>query len=381
MPVLERCQEAPSEMVRRLTTYQQISRRQLQELCLALGLDSQMRDYVAVQSFLLDCWGDREVPPLAPFPSRIGDDHSPYEYSVQFARDSIEVRLLLEAQAGMPGLGPNQQAALALTDKISQRYGVDTSRFRLIQDLFCPEDPHGPFSLWHAACLDRQGQPAFKIYLNPQVHGGVIPPGDLIAEAASRLGVSRQMQPVLKTVMRAGGVPNYFSLDLAPRLGMRTKLYFSHQDTDARTLEAIFSLCPRHLAGDVINFCEAMVGHSGALTKKPVCYCFSFVEGAEAPIAVTLHLPVAHYLESDALVLHHVSSFMAKHGMPVREYQRAITGVARRALGAGVGLQSYASYRREQNGMKLTVYLSPELFCGLSSQFPPPYAGLQSGAG
>lgn len=369
-------------MVRNLTTYKEISRCQLQDLCYALGLDDQVRSYLAVQSFLLESWGEREVPPLAPYPSRIGDDHSPYEYSVQFARDAIELRLLLEAQASVPGLWANQQAALALNNRITERYGVDTSRFQAVQDLFCPEDPHGPFSLWHAVCLDAESNPAFKIYLNPQVQSGVISPRELVIEAAERLGMSPQIKRVLDAVVRKGGVPNYFSLDLSMRLGMRTKLYFSHQDVDARELEAIFSLCPRHLAGDVSNFCQSMLGHAGPLTKKkPVCYCFSFVEGSDAPISVTLHLPIAHYLVSDALVLHHVSGFMAQHGMPVREYQRAVTSLARRALGSTVGLQSYASFRRERSGMKLTIYLSPELFSGISSQFPPPNSGLQSGAG
>jgi hypothetical protein len=202
------------------------------------------------------------------------------------------------------------------------------------------------------------------------VHNGVSPE-QLIAEASARLGMRERTLPILQEVMRRGGVPNYFSLDLASRLGMRTKYYFAHRDVSPDQLEQIFALCPGHVPGDVVAFCRAMLGNSAPLGKKAVCYCFSFVEGSDAPVAVTLHLPVAHYLGSDALILHHVSAFMAEHRMPVRRYQQAVTALARRALGSSVGLQSYASFRRESGEIKLTVYLSPELFSGHSSQFPP----------
>lgn len=362
-----------------MTTYQHISRRQLLELCHALGLGPHARDYLAVQSFLMEPWGEKDVPALAPYPSRIGDDHSPYEYSVQFTRDTVELRLLLEAQASRLGLYANQQAALQLNARIAERFGVDFSRFEQLVELFCPSDPHGPFSLWHAVCFEPEGRPDFKLYLNPQVHGG-IPAEQLIAEASDRLGMQRAM-PILREVMSRGGVPNYFSLDLASRLGMRTKYYFAHRDVSPKDLEQIFALCPGHVPGDVLEFCQAMLGNQQRLTRKAVCYCFSFAEGSDRPVAVTLHLPVAHYLESDALILHHVSAFMAERRMPVREYQQAVTALARRGLGSRVGLQSYASFRREKGEIKLTVYLSPELFSGLSSQFPPPILGARSGAG
>ena len=81
---------------------------------------------------------------------------------MQFAKRSIELRLLLEAQAATPGLHANQVAALGLNRKLAERYGVDLSRFQVLQDLFCPDNPQGPFSLWHAACFDRAGRPNFK---------------------------------------------------------------------------------------------------------------------------------------------------------------------------------------------------------------------------
>ena len=352
-----------------VTTYGQISSLQLYQLCGALGLADRAHEYQAVQAFLMESWQAREVPQLAPYPSRIGDDHSPYEYSLQFGQTSVELRLLLEAQATLPGLHANQVAAQALNQRVAQRYGVDFSRFAQLQNLFCPEDPHGPFSLWHAVCFDAAGQPDFKIYLNPQVHAGTSG-RDLTTEAVSRLGLSGVATPIIERVVAAGGIPNYFSLDLAARLGSRVKLYFSHEDASLADLESIFALAASNRAGDVSRFCRAILGADTRLNRKPVCYCFSFVAGSDAPVAVTFHLPVAHYVASDALVLNNVSAFMAAEGLPVKAYQRAVRSLARRDLAGSLGLQSYASFRRERSGLKLTVYLSPELFAAPYAQFP-----------
>ena len=351
-----------------MTTYARVSALQLQYLCEALGLSANARDYLAVQSVLMEPWSSRQLPPLAPYPSQIGDDHSPYEYSVQFARSSVELRLLVEAQATIANLGNNQRAAQALSRRLQDKFGLDTARLRAVEDLFLPKDPHGPFSLWHAACFDGAGRPDFKVYLNPRVTGGA--GSEVLTEAVARLGLADAAKPIIERVASLGGTANYFSLDLGQRLGSRIKLYFSHMDATHAELEAVFALAPLNIPGDVTAFCRAIVGEGTPLTKKPVCYCFSFVEGVSQPIAVTFHLPVAHYLESDALVLHHVSAFMARHGMPVAQYQRAVTALARRALGTSVGLQSYASFRRERSGLKLTVYLSPELFSAPYAQFP-----------
>jgi DMATS type aromatic prenyltransferase len=342
-------------------SYRQASSAQLYDLCQALGLEDRAGRYLDVQSWLMDPWGTREVPPIAPYPSRIGDDHSPYEYSVQFSNLAVELRLLLEAQAEPPSLLANQAAASTLNARIVDQFQVDLSRFRLIEDLFCPSEPRGSFSLWHAVCFDPSGNPDFKLYTNPRAQT-VDSNTALMMEAVSRLGLTEAAKPVMEAVSARGGIPNYFSLDLAVRLGSRVKLYFEHTDASVADLESIFASAPSNTPGDVTQFCQAIVQGVTRFSRKPVCYCFSFVEGTPHPISVTLHLPVAHYIESDALILNNVSRFMASRELPVREYQRAVAAMARRALGTASGLQSYVSFRKERGGLKFTVYLSPELF-------------------
>jgi DMATS type aromatic prenyltransferase len=352
-----------------MTSYRQLSSAQLFDLCNALGLGNAARQCLAVQSFVMGPWHEREVPSLAPYPSRIGDDHSPYEYSVQFARDAAEVRLLFEAQATVPSLHANQFAAEALNERIARQFGVDFSQFDQLGNLFCPTDPHGPFSLWHAVCFDSAGRPDFKIYLNPQVVAGVSGQ-DLMTEGVARLGLSHAAKPLIDELVARGGVPNYFSLDLGQRLGSRVKLYFSHSNPTLEDLESIFALAPSNHAGDVTRFCKAILGRAVPFSRKPLCYCFSLVAGAAAPVAVTFHLPVAHYSENDAVILNRVKAFMVSEGLPAARYERAVLALSRRDLDKSLGLQSYVSFRREPAGLKLTVYLSPELFAAPYAQFP-----------
>jgi len=77
---------------------------------------------------------------------------------------------------------------------------------------------------------------------------------------------------------------------------------------------------------------------------------------------MTLHLPIAHYVDSDEVTAGRVARFLRQHGLDDMSYRRAINVFAPRALDDGAGVQSYASYRREAEGLRFSAYLSPELF-------------------
>jgi hypothetical protein len=166
--------------------------------------------------------------------------------------------------------------------------------------------------------------------------------------------------------MRRGGERdelNYFSLDLSDESSARVKVYLCHRDATAADLERCFSVAPLHQHGDVAEFCFDMVGHGGPFTNKPVSSCFSFVEGAERPLAATFHLPIAHYVDNDSVVTDRVSKFLRKHELFGSDrYRGMIDRFSSRPTSSGVGTQSYTSFRRDPKGMRLTVYLSPELF-------------------
>ena len=344
-----------------MATYQDIAQSQLRGLTQALGLSRDAERHEEVRARLFEGWGDAEVPAKPSYLSSIGDDHSPFEYSIALGPDANELRLLFEAQAREPSLSANRSAAISFNERLAP-YGASLSRFDRIRDLFLPENPDGPFTLWHAVTFGS-GQPDFKVYLNPGARGPAHAWG-IITEALSRLGLGGAVK-TLKAAANRGGVldqPNYFSLDLSRAANARVKVYLRHPDATAAELERAFSHAPRHRAGDVTEFCRSMIGHVGPFTSKPASSCFSFVEGSEQPLAATLHLPVAHYLDNDASIRRRVMAYLESHRLSADAYDRALAAMASRPLDLTRGTQSYASYRREATGIRVTAYMSPELF-------------------
>jgi DMATS type aromatic prenyltransferase len=347
-----------------MKTYNQVAIVQLEALCNAIGFDKHTTAFAAIQKFLFEGWGDKEIPAQPFYPSAIGDDHSPFEFSIAFSRKSAELRLLFETQADRPSLLDNQHAALAFNRRLAKQYKINLERFDRVKDLFLVPDPKPPFSFWHAACFEPGEEPDFKLYLNPQVQG----PDrahELICEALGRLGFGKAAISMIEDAAWRGrdlDELNYFSLDLSNAPNARVKVYFRHSNATARELERTFKLAPTHRPGDLVDYCQAMVRSEGPFTKKPVSSCFSFVEGSDVPSAVTFHFPIAHYLPDDATIAERITSYLLSQNMAATSYARALTAFANRSFGADVGIQSYASYRREKSGMRLTAYLSPELF-------------------
>ncbi len=349
-----------------MATYDDIAALQLRSLCRALGLEHQFQDYLAIQQLLFEPWGRREVPAHPPYPCWVSDDHTPYEYSVAFGADGIECRILCEAQAETPSLRANMKTARAQTARLRERLGADLRRFDAIEDLFCPDDPGPRFPLWHAVCFAAGKKPEFKIYLNPQARGRERAT-DLAAEALKRLGFPGVPRLLMDQAAWRGpsrDVLTYLSLDLCDKPSARVKVYFCHDAATAGDIERSFAVAPTHRPGDVERFCAAIAGQLGPFAQKPVVSCFSFVEGSEAPWAVTFHLPIAKYASDDALVVDRMAAFLAPQPGIQDAYVRAIRAFAYRPLAQSVGLQSYVSFRREKSDLRFGVYLSPDVFRG-----------------
>ena len=347
-----------------MPSYSRIGEHLLAKLCAGLELDAQFAEYAATQSRMFGSWAEAEVIERPPYLSLIGDDHSPFEYSVAFSGERCELRLLFEVQGDSPDSAANQRAALAFTDSIAPLYGASLDRFQTIRSLFMSDGEPGPFSLWHGIRFDAR-VPDLKIYLNPQTFGPAraLP---LVSEALGRLGLSGAV-PVIEEVVRArGGLDelSYFSLDLSAADSARVKVYFRHNAASAWDIEKIFSLSPTHRAGDVIDFSLAMVGSADMFRNKPVTSCFAFTQASQRPSAATFHLPIAHYTPDDATSIARSAAFLTANGQAIgaEKLVRAARGLANRPLGSGIGVQSYASFRREAAQLRFTAYLSPELY-------------------
>ena len=345
-----------------METFHQNAQAQLRKLCAALGLTGDQSRFETLLSWMFKGWGELAIPEQVRFPSAIGDDHSPFEFSVAFGPNDVELRLLLEAQGEPPSLIANRDAALAFNRRLAPM-GVSFERFTKVHDLFMPNVPSSPFTLWHAVGM-RAGRAAdFKIYLNPQVRGPA-EAWDTVTEALGRLGLSNVVPTLRKAMGRGSDVDllAYFSLDLSEAPTSRVKIYFQHLHATAAEVERVFALAPTSQPGDVLSFCRAVAGSIGPFSRKAVSTCLSFVQGNDQPTAATFHLPIAHYVDRDSETVTRVQSFMHSVGLSDAPYTRALSAFAPRALAAGAGVQSYASFRREPNGIRVTAYLSPELF-------------------
>jgi DMATS type aromatic prenyltransferase len=345
-------------------SYSARAESELFRLCASLGYEEHFESCRDIQREMLGGWGDAAIPGQPAYASEIGDDHSPYEFSLQFEQGGVELRLLVEAQGNEPTAGANRDAALELNRRLQDRYSLDMTRFSRVSDLFLSANPTPPFSLWHAVCWYPGTLPGFKLYLNPRARGGDNA-RELLDEALVRLGFDSETRSYFDKVAPSPKDEfRYFSLDLSAGMKSRVKIYVTHHGAGAKELEQVMSVSPHHQAGDVMDFCEAMTGHDGPFMLKPVTTCVSFIEGRAEPYATTLHLPIAHYVDNDQVTATRVARFLSENDLDDMSYRRAINVFAPRALEDGVGVQSYASYRREEEGLHFSAYLSPLVFWG-----------------
>jgi DMATS type aromatic prenyltransferase len=347
------------------TSYLLQGTSRLVRLCRATGLEDQTESVLAMFSRLLAPWGDDLPGDVPSWPSEVGDDHTPYEFSAAFG-DRTELRLLVEPLGSPPSLESNRDRALAVLADLAKDHPISMERLDKVRDLFLPEKPQGLFSLWLGVSFSP-GAPDVKLYLNPEAQG----PGRaaaLIEEAMVRLGFPKGWHAISQYIGKRGRELDelkYFSLDVTPSETARVKVYARHLAATADDCEYAASVARSHKPGDVADFVRAMApGSGGELQGRPPATCLAFVEGTDdKPAAVTHHFPVnGGYAENDAVVATRVHDYLVAKGTSPDAYDQCFQAIAERPLDAGIGLQSYASLRRDKKGMRLTAYFPLELF-------------------
>jgi DMATS type aromatic prenyltransferase len=337
-----------------------VGHAKLEALCEALDMNSELGSASRLFDLLGASWAGRRLRSAHPA-SDITDDSSPFEFSLAVEDGAPELRMLVEAQGRPFTPAANWVAAWRLTEQLGQTYGVSLDRARQIADLFEPNHETRVFSLWHAACLRPGRAPTLKLYFNPMARGeaGV---DATMKEAFARLGQSDCYEWIREHAMLRGDQDRfaYMSLDLGNHAEARTKVYIAHRNATSHDAERVMAAVAGHVAGDAVDFCDAMVGNHGPFNQRPLLTCMAFVAGKPAPSTVTLHLPIRCYAPNDQVVLERVGKFLS----PVEAglHERAVRSMASRPLEAGAGMQTYTSFRRVEGRKRLTVYLSPEVY-------------------
>jgi DMATS type aromatic prenyltransferase len=285
----------------------------------AIGFGAKAAGVVELFRKLISPWGEQPITARPEWHSDVGEDHTPYEFSIALGGPEPELRILLEAQAKEKTLEAYWKAGQALSELLAQEVGADLTRLRQIEDLFVPQDGEALFSVWHAICFWPSRPPEVKLYVNPQCRGRG-QTAALFEEALSRLGCERPWSFLTENVMTRGPELDelkYFSLDLKPGLKARIKVYLRHHEATSADLERVMSAAHSHRPGDAIDFCRAVVHSDGPFSLKAPATCFSLVEGDnERPSAATLYLPTTHYA---------ISARLACRRRPTRQGSRPLS--------------------------------------------------------
>ncbi len=321
----------------------------------------------SVLSRMILPWGARALSTAPMWPSDIGNDNSPFEFSVVLA-PAAEIRLVVEAQATVPGFRATRDACLRLNAALAE-FGADLNGVEVLRDIFLPDVLHARFALWHAVTL-APGRLRPKAYFNPQILG----PGHankLVESALTRLGMPDAWPTIVSALPNAprGQDIRYFALDMDQPGLPRAKVYRYLEGATTDHLEQLAALRPDYVRGEVTEFCRAMTGASVAFTSRPPCVYMAFSRASRHPSDVTLQIPIGHYASNDGVARERIYAYLRTRGLDADLYDRALRAAAHRPLEAGTGLHSDVSLRTGVTPARVTVYFAAELY-GVQSARP-----------
>jgi DMATS type aromatic prenyltransferase len=341
-----------------------LAAERLSKLCAAARFGAHGDEVIRTFRSLVSPWADAPVNRRSTWVSEISDDNTPIEFSVAIADGKPEVRVLFEAQAEEPTLKAHRAAGIALNQRLEREFGADLGRFRLLQDLFLPEDLRGAFAVWSSVVFSPGRAPSFKAYFNPQAQGPGRAPA-LVEEALFRLGFRRAWGVLTRAALRRGphlDEIKYFALDLTSERHARVKVYVHHHAATPDDLEVACGMADSYVPGEAREFTRAMRGGDQRLTLRAPFTCDSFVEELDdRPAATTLYVPICAYARDDDDARLRVRDYLVAQGSDPALYEAILRGFANRPLDAGVGMQSWVAHRRYEGRARLTVYLGTEL--------------------
>lgn len=340
---------------------------QLARLCDVAGFESAQTP-VALLHDLLGPVGEQDLFEPMPWPSDIADDTTPVEFSVNFdSTGSPEVRILGERVADTNPSNPaNITAARGLMTDLADRYELNLDRFRAVEDVFLPPDPHGKFGLWYSFIFKPDRKPKFKVYLNPDAQGPERAP-ELVATGLRRLGFDAAHDGSIQKSLRNTGNDHFsfFSLDLDDTPTSRVKLYVSHEGADASDVARAAEAVPGVDPGRIQDFCMVAGDRTGPFDGRPLLSSYTFIDSwGNEPATYTLYVPIRDYVNDDAEARYRVETLMREQGLDPAHLRSLLAAVSDRRLNDGVGLIAHVSLRLGAVEPGMTIYLSSEAYGG-----------------
>ncbi|KAF3059987.1 Aromatic prenyltransferase, DMATS type [Daldinia childiae] len=355
--------------------------RRLSDLSQAIEQDETAKNQLLeTLVFATKDWGHNSVPKELDTTGWISNfiyDRSPFEYSVQLDRNTGDAQLyfLIEARSEEDSLVRFQESARRLDSDTVAKYNsrVSLDHYKLIQDLFIPDQPNGVFAAWHSFASTKKGL-EWKIYLNPSASGkdNIL---STTGEAFGRLGLGNAWV-VVKSIMTPGDSIISFSLDLSSNQEeARAEVYMLHQDTTASQIANKHTcICPDATWLETERFCMTMANGSHDLySSTPVVSSFAFTSKRPNQAVGTIHFPIHCYAENDADAQERIERYLDEvSASPVckERYKKVVNAVWRRPLDQGRGIHAWVSLKQDLGYKQLiTFYISPELFGPLQGTY------------
>ncbi|WP_394824734.1 tryptophan dimethylallyltransferase family protein [Pendulispora albinea] len=311
---------------------------------------------------------------ITSWPSFIGDDHTPYEFSLLLGGTEPEVRLMAEILPCRNNieLVDTITSGRKVLSNLAKDFDIELSRFDAISDLFLPDDARGAFALWLAATFDPAGTPHFKLYFNPCIQGAERSP-QLVEEMFRRLGFPGAWDSVCRA--RWDDL-RFVSLDLNRSESARIKVYSFYHHATVDDLVRAAKVAPGADLHRVAAFCRTIAGGDNLAGARAPAACFAFAGGEALPRTVTIHVPVRVLVKNDAEAHPRVLRAIAETGIDADPYERALHALSEGPLEASRGRIAWAGIRTGGASPRINVYLAPRI---VADYGPASKAGHSSG--
>ena len=325
---------------------------QLRRLGVALGQSSGAEQFEAL-ALVASTWIDH-ASNGAPRWSAIGDDYSPYEFSVAFKRSGPELRVLAESQAEPATISTYWNAACAFNRLLAERYGVPLQNFDAMASFFEPDGAPAAWVLWHALRFGRREVPDVRLYLNPAVKRNVETEGLAVAALAT-IGLSGVLEAIARVLDGQTSVA-LVALDLEREA--RAKVYFSHHETTVARLVQIACDLDDPVADDIAGFYELLLGGVKRFVGVPVRSCFSVrAKDGVRPTQWNVSAP-GEYFGNDGRARASVTKLLRHYRLDVDAYERCLEALDISSITKGL-VHTGITIQREEHEPRVTVYFSP----------------------
>jgi hypothetical protein len=299
-----------------------------------------------------------DVPPRW---SGVGDDCTPFEYSIVLGTSKPDMRLIIEAQDDPASPVSYWNAGMKLNEWLLRKWNVDLQKVHRISDLFVPTDSSAYVAMGHGIEFTSEGPPHFKIYLNPLAQG-TENSQKVVFEALSRLGFSELFE-TLSNLRGPRDLFSHISMDLSSSSDPRIKVYIRHWDASLDELEARCAVAIDSVPGDWSLFCNKMTGGQASLSARSFYTVYHLKSNRlDRPVRSVLILPVFPYAANDNIAYKRIRSLLEYFGIPHTTYSSCVKALLNGLSKEQQGLHSYISIQHEVGKPRITVYFSPRLY-------------------